>query len=469
MDERRYYSQTTAERPWSGGRPWHGFSWEGDPVEDLCGTGADLAVALNDLVGEFDGPDLTEVGERARGRLVDMAVSAERVKAWATSVQSRAVAQLHAQFMAEEDLASSDLAEHIDQPAAARPTRTSEREAFELAGRATSVCVTLALGVSASRADRILALALGLAEQPVLAAALGLGRMDEAQARVVLDGTAALPLEQRTRLVESIAADPDTLARATMVNELRCGTEMVWAIPAHKLRPILNREIAAIAPESIKPAEQMAKDDRRVEHRAGTIGCPGSLLLQGPEHELAAVFGQLDQTARAARKAGAPETLDQLRFDLAIGSMTDGAFGLTVSRPDRERSGSTGAETPAADVTGSGAGRRLVLPRPRRTTQVDVVVAASTLLGLDDRPAVLRTPSGDVPMSPELVRELAHDDNATWRRILCDPATGSATDVSGGYQPGHRVAEFCAVRDGHTSRFPTSGARHSRARPCAGL
>jgi hypothetical protein len=245
-----------------------------------------------------------------------------------------------------------------------------------------------------------------------------------------------------------------------MVTELRCGTEMVWAISAHRLRAILNREIAAIAPESIKPAEQMAKDDRRVEHRAGTIGCPGWLTLQGPEHELAAVFGHLDRTARAARKAGAPETLDQLRFDLAVGAMTDGAFGLTVSRPDRDPGGSTASEATGSDPTGSGARRRIVLPRPRRTIQVDVVVAASTLLGLDDRPAVLRTPSGDVPMSAELVRELAHDDNATWRRILCDPATGSATDVSGGYQPGRRVAEFCAVRDGHTSRFPTSGARH---------
>jgi hypothetical protein len=73
--------------------------------------------------------------------------------------------------------------------------------------------------------------------------------------------------------------------------------------------------------------------------------------------------------------------------------------------------------------------------------------------------ALLRTPSGDVPISPDLARELAHGKNATWRRILCEPSTGVAVDVSPRYQAPARMAEFCKVRDGYTSRFPVSGAR----------
>jgi len=95
--------------------------------------------------------------------------------------------------------------------------------------------------------------------------------------------------------------------------------------------------------------------------------------------------------------------------------------------------------------------------------RVDVVVAADTLLGLDDAPAVVRTPAGDAPISAELARRLAYRQAAaadpTWRRILTDPATGIATDLSPAYRPPARLAEFVRVRDGHISRHPTSGAR----------
>lgn len=56
---------------------------------------------------------------------------------------------------------------------------------------------------------------------------------------------------------------------------------------------------------------------------------------------------------------------------------------------------------------------------------------------------------------------LAHDpEQATWRRILCDAATGVATDVSRGYRPAPRIAAFVKARDGYRSRFPVaSGGR----------
>lgn len=39
------------------------------------------------------------------------------------------------------------------------------------------------------------------------------------------------------------------------------------------------------------------------------------------------------------------------------------------------------------------------------------------------------------------------------------PATCTATDITPGYTPAKRTAEFVKARDGHTSRYPTSSAR----------
>jgi hypothetical protein len=422
-------------------------------------TGAELAMALAEAAADLDGPELGAVGERARGRLVDLAVAAERVVAWAAGVQARAVAGLHAQFLAEEDLDEDELAEHAQTngPAgsaggAARGSGRGrglgeELAAFGRAGRATAACLSLGLGVSSWAADRMLGLALGLAEQPDLAQALAQGRVDVSQARVIHEATTALPPAARDRVVASLVThpenpDPDgqeTGSGPVLVRELRDGSVPVWLVPAHKLRPILARQIAAVAPGSVQDGEAVLARGRRVEYAAGTPARPGCLVLHGPEPDLAAVYDRLDTEARAARRCGAAQSLDQLRYDLALAALTGGALGLTLTPP-----GTASVGPP---------------PRPGRGIRIDVVVAADTLLGVDDQPATLRTAAGDVPISAQAARRLAHDADATWRRILTDPATGTATDLSPGYAPAKRVADYVKVRDGHTSRFPTSAAR----------
>ncbi len=397
---------------------------------------------------------LGAVGEDARGRLVDIAVTAERVIAWATSLQAQAVAGLHEQFLAEHDLDHHELTARTSpdgQPA--RRALSEEMHVFEASGRAASACLSLALGISAGAADRLLALGLGLADLPDLAHALTAGRLDASQARTITQTTAALPPTPRAALVASLVGDPsavadtDTDAAAesgapagvALVRELRDGTVPLWGVPAHRLRPIIAREIAAIAPDLVEDREVVVARGRRVAYQPGTADYSGQLVLHGPEAQLAAVYGHLDAGARTARRAGAPETLDQLRYDLAAGALTDGAFGLTLTAPNQPAH----PKQPA---------------RPR--VMVDVVVAADTLLGLDQAPATLRTAAGDVPISAVAARQLAHDTDATWRRILTDPATGTALDVSPRYAPPARMADYVKVRDGNTSRHPTSGARH---------
>src|SRR5690349_22878404 len=114
--------RSAAEQPWCGGRPWtpppSAEPGAAEPRPDLCGIGVELARGLAVAAAELRGPELTTVGERARGHLVDVAVAAERVMAWASAVQAQAVAGLLAQFQAEDDLDQHDLDQHdLDQRA----------------------------------------------------------------------------------------------------------------------------------------------------------------------------------------------------------------------------------------------------------------------------------------------------------------------------------------------------------------
>ncbi len=69
--------------------------------------------------------------------------------------------------------------------------------AHERALEATSLSLSLALGISLRAADKKLALALGLDAHPDLADALSAGRIDEAQAGVIYDHAAGLPRPRR--------------------------------------------------------------------------------------------------------------------------------------------------------------------------------------------------------------------------------------------------------------------------------
>ena len=322
-----------------------------------------------------------------------------------------------------------------------------------------SLSLSLALGVSLRAADKKLALALGLDAHPALADALAQGRIDEAQAGVIYDHAAALPRPKAARLVQSVVADPAAgpAGADVLVKELRDGGASVWSIPAHQLRPILTAAVADLAPETLQPAAEVVRRDRHVAHYARTIDRTAALVLHGPDELLAATYAHLDHQARTARNGGAPETLDQLRFDLAVGHLTAGAFGLTLVPK-------TGATSPARDTHAKKRRRRL---RSRAgATLINVTVADRTLLGLDNHPAVLHTPTGDVPIPAELARALAHDpEQATWRRILCDPATGTATEVSTGYRPATRIARALPRPGRPHLPLPDQRRPHPRTRP----
>ncbi|TWP50647.1 DUF222 domain-containing protein [Lentzea tibetensis] len=89
--------------------------------------------------------------------------------------------------------------------------------------------------------------------------------------------------------------------------------------------------------------------------------------------------------------------------------------------------------------------------------QLMVTVSATTLMGLDEHPGELE---GYGPISADLARELAGD--ATWRRLLTDPASGALLDVgTSTYRPPAHLRRFLWARD-KTCRMIGCTARASR-------
>ena len=79
-----------------------------------------------------------------------------------------------------------------------------------------------------------------------------------------------------------------------------------------------------------------------------------------------------------------------------------------------------------------------------RRPQIGVVVAASTLLGLDEEPGEL---TGSGPITAPLARRIAAD--GTWRRLLVDPRTGRLDEVSADtYEPPQDMVDHVTARDG---------------------
>jgi len=100
------------------------------------------------------------------------------------------------------------------------------------------------------------------------------------------------------------------------------------------------------------------------------------------------------------------------------------------------------------------------LPRTQRMKPaVQVTVAFSTLLGLDDRPAEL---DGHGPIPAQVARRIAADQTGTWRRLLTDDRGRLLDYGRSTYRPPKDLAELVVARD-RTCRF---GQCNRSARRC---
>jgi hypothetical protein len=89
---------------------------------------------------------------------------------------------------------------------------------------------------------------------------------------------------------------------------------------------------------------------------------------------------------------------------------------------------------------------------------VQVVIAHSTLTGVDDQPAEL---VGHGPIPADLAREIAAD--GVWRRLVTDPLSGTVLDYGRAtYHPPAGLADHVRARDLHC-RFPLCRRRAADA------
>jgi hypothetical protein len=148
------------------------------------------------------------------------------------------------------------------------------------------------------------------------------------------------------------------------------------------------------------------------------------LIAYLPAADATAAFTAIDALAGHAAIDGDERTIDQRRAD---------AFSDTfTSILDRQA-------TPDGTPLPTRHGQRVAL---------QVTVAATTLAGLDDAPATLQSYG---PIPAQVARELAQD--ATWRRVLTDPAGQVCAVGTDTYRPGADLTRTVQARD-LTCTFP---------------
>lgn len=207
------------------------------------------------------------------------------------------------------------------------------------------------------------------------------------------------------------------------LGELTCG----------QVRAEAERLVQRLAPVTAETAHRHQYEQRKVTARPEPDGMATLTVYSGAD-EVIQIFTTLTAAADALDDDD-PRTMPQRRADLI-------------------HAWSIPAETTAAARTtavAAGDGRPGVLPLWQgRRPAIQVTVALSTLLGLDDQPAELAG-HGSIPAS--LARRIAADPTGTWSRIITDPLGRVLDYRQRVYRPPADLREHVLARDG-TCRFP---------------
>ncbi len=158
------------------------------------------------------------------------------------------------------------------------------------------------------------------------------------------------------------------------------------------------------------------------------------LLISGDALRIVAAHDRLATIARALRAHGDPRTLPQLRSDIALDLLAYGHVPANVGA-DGANLGTDGAATIAASSFPGG------LP----AALVNGTVSLASLLGADKEPGHV---DGIGYLPAHVVRELALSAGSTWRRLVTDPLTGHALELSThSYTPTPLLRDVIHARD----------------------
>lgn len=364
----------------------------------------DLAGNLDpDHLDDHHDPGLPGAGPMADlsdDALGDLMIAFGRLQSWSAGLQTRVVAERAA------------------------------RESHPLAHNSLVGQVTSELVVTEPEATEVVVRAESGAQHPSVIEALVTGRIDVRKAHTLLRSAAQLTAAERTEAIQRY---------------LPLAPRRTWKwLQARMLAFAKNRHGAA----------QTAKAEtaRRGVHLDRAENDMGWLSAYLPATDAAAVWGVVDDMAHQLQHTtGEDRTLSQLRADSLTGIITGRLLpGDRLTHTDPGTDTST-QEADATDVPVCTCGGkapvvqeivqpvRIVPTRP----VVRVTIPATALLGLDDSPGHL---AGFGPIPAETARIIATD--ATWQRLLTDPATGILTDYSTtAYQPGKVLRNAIEARD----------------------
>ena len=402
--------------------------------------------------------------------LLALAVAAQRLTGWATSVQLSAAAAF----------------------AAARPVRPDGIDHPDVTGCSWWAVDELATALAATRGQARDHIERGqlLVQLPATRELLASGQITQYKAVLVLEQAVELSDTGKARLDARMAS---RLVDKTTTQIRRAANRAVLAIDpsaavrrrarAHKERGVWfnpHPETGMTQLTALLPAAWASQLEQRLRDLADAAKTPGDsrtlaarmadvlvdLSMLNPHTRRPDVCRHDHAATQSADRAGSTATDSQPTS--GTGTTTD--TGAT-SDTGTSTTGDTGANGDAgyqhlaaepadeadrddydwrdrqdADLPGKGCGHAV-----DTATVIHVTVSAATLLGADHEPGHL---AGYGPIDAALARRIAHEPHATWRRILTDPISGAVLDVGHKtYRPPAEMHRHVRTRD-RTCRFP---------------
>ncbi|MGY4770589.1 DUF222 domain-containing protein [Kribbella sp. CWNU-51] len=355
--------------------------------------------------------------------LIELMKAADRLSSWAESIKAAAMASFHRQRQAE----------HRESP---RPTQLDATGRPIDPERSWYGEIALALGLSPNTVGRRVDTALRLTSTlSATHGALKCGALTWGKALAISEATSKLPDR------EAQAVEAHVLKRAAAQTHKNLQESLRRQVAKHTTREAADSHRAAVTERTCKIvplADGMAglwivHTSDKIQQIWVAIQAMATLAKRDTPTTTDPAPGSSTTTSA---NTVAPDTMAST--DARAGRATDDSSATVTTTAGSADGVLKDARTAAqrrADVAADlfehilhngldWLGRRLP-DQHRRRPHIEVVVAASTLLGLDDDPAEL---TGYGPITADMARRIAAD--GTWRRLLTDPVNGAVVEAS---------------------------------------
>ena len=242
------------------------------------------------------------------------------------------------------------------------------------------------------------------------------GRLDIGRARLAYDQ------------LLNLTNDADKAAFAELIEEMFDRMDD----PASPLYPVSRTTLQRAIRRRCLKFPQKSEDDnfgeafkkRRVKLETDENGM-GSLSVSTAVHDAMTADYRLTLIAKKLGEAkGETRTLDQRRADVCI-DLILGRLTVGATDGELEDDSTGGGDDPAETFERKPVGR---FARPI----INVTVPITTLMGLSDEPGVM---AGGTSLPADVTRHIATDPDATWYRLLTDPAGGFLELSTKSYTP----------------------------------